>query len=195
MKKILTIVSFEIGFLIVGIYVTYQIMGNVASYNKTHDETETDNEPSVVTQAAPTQEIEEETEEGTEEEINEQTSAIGGVTFNINLNESSTEFKVIDVMHQMTHQKVRAEDKWGAVPMTDDTIQQVYELVTISNFENKIRLLNILENWKKGDFEDIDEDHNYFWNLQGGTVGQAYGKLSPAEEEEFIKNNFHSLSQ
>ncbi len=108
---------------------------------------------------------------------------------------NSTKIDVIVVMHKMTHQKVRAEEKKGAIPMLDGTIQQVYDVVTVNNFDNKNSLLRILEKWKNGNFGNIDEDHNYFWSLQDGEVGEAYGKLSPAEEAEFIKNNFRYMTQ
>jgi len=123
-------------------------------------------------------------------EAEEQTGKIGGVTYDTALTDSSTEDEVVQVMHQMTHQKVKAKEKWGAVPMLEDTINQVYSLVAKSDFEHKTELLAIVDKWKNGDFEGIDEDHNYFWKLQGGTVGKAYGILSEQEEEEFIKNNY-----
>jgi hypothetical protein len=192
MNRFKSILLIVIVFLIVGIYATYEILDNVASYNKTHDETVNDG-PSVVTQAAPQQETVEETEE--EIENKDQTSYIGEVTFDTNLNVNSTKLDVIVVMHKMTHQKVRAEEKRGAIPMSDDTIQQVYDVVTVNNFDNKVSLLRILDKWKNGNFKNIDENHNYFWSLQGGEVGEAYGKLSPTEEAEFIKNNFSSISQ
>jgi hypothetical protein len=188
MNRFKSILLIVIVFLIVGIYATYEILDNVASYNKTHDETVNDG-PSVVTQAAPQQETEEEIEN------KDQTSYIGEVTFDTNLNVNSTKLDVIVVMHKMTHQKVRAEEKRGAIPMSDDTIQQVYDVVTVNNFDNKVSLLRILDKWKNGNFKNIDENHNYFWSLQGGEVGEAYGKLSPTEEAEFIKNNFSSISQ
>lgn len=90
----------------------------------------------------------------------------------------------------MTHQKVKAKEKWGAIPMIPDTINQVYNIVENSEFEQKDELLAILRKWKKGTFSEIDDDHNFFWTYQGGTVGEAYGIMSKSEEETFILNNF-----
>jgi len=120
----------------------------------------------------------------------QQTAKIGGVQYDIGIDDSSSQDAVIEVMHKMTHQKVKAKEKWGAIPMIPDTINQVYNIVENSEFEQKDDLLAILLKWKKGTFSKIDDDHNYFWTYQGGTVGKAYGIMSKSEEEAFILNNF-----
>ncbi|GHH97396.1 DUF6241 domain-containing protein [Neobacillus kokaensis] len=120
----------------------------------------------------------------------QQTAKIGGVQYEIDLDKDSPQNAVIDVMHKMTHQKVKAEEKWGAVPMIPDTINQVYEIVSNSDYELKDDLLGILEKWKKGQFDEVDEDHNYFWRYKNGNIGKAYGILSKKEEQKFIANNF-----
>lgn len=119
-----------------------------------------------------------------------QTAKIGGVQYDIGIDDSSSQDAVIEVMHKMTHQKVKAKEKWGAIPMIPDTINQVYNIVEKSEFDQKDDLLAILDKWKKGIFSEIDDDHNYFWTYQGGTIGKAFGIMSKSEEETFIKNNF-----
>lgn len=123
-----------------------------------------------------------------EEERLEQTGYIGGSQLDRNMLES--EYEVYNVMHQMTHQKVKADDKWGAIPMTKENIDAVHKALNDSQFTYKKDLLQIIEKWQNNDFSAADEDHNFFWKLQGGNVGKAYGLLSPEEEQEFIKNNF-----
>lgn len=140
-------------------------------------------------------EIEEKAEAAgiSEEEFVEQTQLIGGIDYEVDLDINSTVDEVISVMHKMSHQKVRAEDKWGAIPMTEDTIKQVYDVVSKKDFDDadlKVDLLHILQKWENNNFLSADEDHNYFWEYQGGTVGRAYDTMSRAEEVEFIKNNF-----
>jgi hypothetical protein len=125
-----------------------------------------------------------------EEESEEQTRFIDGIQYDTGLSSDSSLSSVMDVMHKMTHQKIRAEDKWGTIPMTKNTINQVYEVVSNSDFDVKDDLLEILERWKKGDFSQADHDHNYIWNWQGGTIGKAYGLMTPEEEIKFIENNF-----
>ena len=157
----------------------YWIISNVDEYNKTEGKAE-EKEPATKGTSY----------ESAEEEYEAQTGSIGGIEYEIDPVSLRNEENVIDIMHKMTHQKVAAEEKWGAVPMTDDTVNSVYEAVSNSNFERKADMIDILEKWKNEDFNTVANDHNYFWNLQGGTIGKAYGTLDYNEELEFIHNNF-----
>lgn len=100
--------------------------------------------------------------------------------------------KIQDVLHKMTHQKVVAKEKWGAIEMTEEHIKTVSEIVEQN--KNTLHSYNayrkVLDKWLKGDFEAIDDDHNAIWSLQGGTVGEALGIASKQEEAEFIKMQF-----
>ncbi|MED3761355.1 DUF6241 domain-containing protein [Peribacillus frigoritolerans] len=125
-----------------------------------------------------------------EAEMEEQTSEIGGVQDETGLTQNSTQEEVMDVMHHMTHQKVIAEEKWGAVEMNFENINAVYDIVVDSDFMLKGDLLNIVSGWKEGNFDNVAQDHNYFWEYQNGTVGKATGILNTDEEAEFIDNNF-----
>ncbi|MDM8148519.1 DUF6241 domain-containing protein [Priestia megaterium] len=125
-----------------------------------------------------------------ETSIEEQTSYIGGTTEEVTLDENSTAMDAIITMHQMTHQKVYSADKWGAVKMTPENIAKVTDFVRSIEFEQKIDMLKILGRWERGDFSTIVEDHNYFWNIQGGNIGEATRALTEDEEKEFIANNF-----
>ncbi|MFY4776246.1 DUF6241 domain-containing protein [Metabacillus sp. RGM 3146] len=109
---------------------------------------------------------------------------------NLGIDPNSSEIQVVEVMHKMTHQKVKADPKWGAIVMKKDTISKIYEILKNSEFKDKKNLLAIAERWKSGNFQNVVEDHNYFWKLQGGTVGKAYGKLDHLEEQTFCLNNF-----
>ncbi|PEF40856.1 hypothetical protein CON84_02455 [Bacillus sp. AFS094228] len=122
--------------------------------------------------------------------MGEQTSEIGGVQDETGLTQNSTQEEVMDVMHHMTHQKVIAEEKWGAVEMNSENINAVYDIVVDSDFMLKGDLLNIVSGWKEGNFDNVAQDHNYFWEYQNGTVGKATGILNTDEEAEFIDNNF-----
>lgn len=118
------------------------------------------------------------------------TAKIEGGKTALPINEHSSEEAVIQAMHEMSHQKVKAKEKWGAIPLTQNTANAVYDIVNNSDFKHKDQLLEIAGRWKNGDFSSIVQDHNYFWELQGGTVGKAYGELSKTEEESFVLNNF-----
>jgi hypothetical protein len=141
----------------------------------------------------PAEQKELEKKEITKEKSDDQSKEIGGVTYDLNITIDSTEDEIIAVMHKMTHQKVEADDKWGAIPMTEDTIQQVQQIIAKKEFNQsgmKDELQTIIQKWQDNDFSTVDQDHNYFWNYQGGTVGKAYGVMSKEDEEEFIRNNF-----
>ena len=118
------------------------------------------------------------------------TAKIGGTKTEMSISSVSSEAEVIQTMHEMTHQKVKADEKWGASPLTQQTASTVYEIVNSSSFDHKDQLLKIAKRWKNGDYSKIVSDHNYFWGLQGGTIGKATGTLSKIEEQTFILNNF-----
>lgn len=73
--------------------------------------------------------------------------------------------EALDYMHKMTYQKVRAEEKWGAIPMTEANIQAVKAAVTSSEWPYKKVLLTILERWENGYFSRAYEDHNDIWQI------------------------------
>lgn len=95
-----------------------------------------------------------------------------------------------DYLHQMSHQKVVADTKWGFYLITDERMDWLLESLEItydSLNEGKI-YRNILSKWKNGDFSTVDQDHNVIWRLQGGSIGEATGILSADEEKEYIQN-------
>jgi len=49
------------------------------------------------------------------------------------------------------------------------------EAVTSSNWEDKNKLIEILNRWKNNDFSMAVEDHNYIWAKLGGKDGKATG--------------------
>lgn len=120
----------------------------------------------------------------------EQTVKVDGVKNELNIDKNSDEALIVQCMHEMTHQKVQAENKTGAIEMTQNHINTIYSIVKQSNFKDKDKLVEILTHWKKKDFNQIVDDHNYFWSMQGGKTGRATGRLTTKEEKEFIYNNF-----
>lgn len=74
----------------------------------------------------------------------------------VGVNGNSPESKILDVMHQMTHQKIVANQKWGAVPMMTRNIEQMESIVSTSQHiqspEVKKHLLKIIAKWERGDF-------------------------------------------
>ena len=103
-----------------------------------------------------------------------------------------TEDEVMDSIHKMSHQKVKADKKWGAIPLTPARVNQLLKVVhkNENHYANSSVYKEILERWAKGDFSTVDDDHNRIWNLQGGTVGKAEGILSAEDEKAFIQDHF-----
>jgi hypothetical protein len=99
---------------------------------------------------------------------------------------SMTEEQVLHVIHAMSHQKVRAKEKWRFILNTPERVDKMIEIVEANDYKYKKRYLEILYRWQEGDFSRADKDHNFVWSIQGGTIGKATGLLSPQEEAEFI---------
>lgn len=121
--------------------------------------------------------------EPTEAEIQQAKEQLG-------LDNHPTADKLMDVVHKMTHQKVRADEKWGYIQMTRANILAVHEAIEDSAAENKDVLLGITSRWMENDFSNIVEGHNAVWKLQEGSVGKAEGILSESEEKEIIAEQF-----
>lgn len=117
-------------------------------------------------------------------------ATVEGSNAQLHITKDSQEYEVIKAMHSMTHQKVVAEQKWGAIPMTKLHAEAVVDILNNTNFEKKEELLAIAERWANGDFSKIVEDHNYFWTEQEGNIGKATGTLDATEEQTFVLNNF-----
>ncbi|WKA55856.1 DUF6241 domain-containing protein [Planococcus shixiaomingii] len=102
------------------------------------------------------------------------------------------EAQVQEYFHHMTHQKVEADKKWGAVKMTPENIESLLVIVKANQdkYEHGEYYRTILEEWQAGNFENAVSVHNFVWQLKGGTVGRATGLLDEAEERAFIEERF-----
>ncbi|WP_053365331.1 DUF6241 domain-containing protein [Bacillus sp. FJAT-27245] len=100
-------------------------------------------------------------------------------------------------LHEMTHQKIKADQKWGLTPITPERIKRLLQVVEAnkSAYEKEDAYLDMLNNWIVGNFDGIDLQHDTIWAFQEGTVGQAFGVFTPAEEEAFIKENYEVLAK
>ncbi|WP_156186991.1 DUF6241 domain-containing protein [Bacillus sp. FJAT-27231] len=86
--------------------------------------------------------------------------------------------QVTEMMHQMTHQKVVADEKWGAIEMTPDNIAALKKHVMENDFKSEAFFLEILDRWESGNFDKVDKDHNALWRAQEGTIGIAYDLMT-----------------
>jgi hypothetical protein len=107
--------------------------------------------------------------------------------------ETMREEEIIQEVHNMTHQKVEADKKWGASEITADKVQKLYEVIQTKEFKkssHKQMLLDILEPWTRQDFSNAVSAHNQIWAYQKGNIGEATRLLTPQEELEYIEEEF-----
>nr|WP_239585879.1 DUF6241 domain-containing protein [Bacillus mesophilus] len=93
----------------------------------------------------------------------------------------------------MSHQKVKADEKWGTIRITPERISRLIQIVELhkSELNHADLYLRILTRWANDDFSQADKDHNAIWKLQNGNIGEATRVLTPQEEQKFIKKHFN----
>lgn len=102
------------------------------------------------------------------------------------------ETKVQIYLHQMTHQKIIADEKRGAVEMSADNIANMLKIVRANydHYEHSDFYEEALLAWEQGDFSNAVSVHNTIWNWHKGTVGRATGLMSQEQEEQYVKSHF-----
>jgi hypothetical protein len=85
------------------------------------------------------------------------------------------ENKVYSVMHKMANTKIIAEDGmiWGSIAINKKNINTVRSIVEKIDYKDRPYLLSVLKRWENNDFKLAPQEHNYFWEMLGGTVGRA----------------------
>lgn len=105
---------------------------------------------------------------------------------------SVTDSQIQSILHKMSHQKVKADQKWGKLEITKQRLEYMSE--TIDEYKNDLEHYDIyrdmVDRWLAGDFSRAHIDHNKIWELQKGTIGEATGLLNEAEEAFYIEKNF-----
>ncbi|WP_226581045.1 DUF6241 domain-containing protein [Halobacillus litoralis] len=101
----------------------------------------------------------------------------------------------MQALHEMTHQKVKANRKRGSQQITAEQIDRMLGILksveeTKDHYEHFKFYKKSLEAWDEGDFSNAMTVHNTIWGWQDGEVGRATGLMSEDEEREYIKRNF-----
>lgn len=107
-----------------------------------------------------------------------------------NKNFKWTDEKVQIALHEMAHQKVKADQKWGYIFITQERIESLLEFVKSNDLSHTNTYVDILERWKQGKYEKVDRDHNTIWKLQSGNLGEGKGVMSQAEQKELVDKLF-----
>ena len=86
-----------------------------------------------------------------------------------------SETDIYKELHSMANTEIVADEIWGEIEITDEKVDALITEISDSSFTDKDILLEMLNNWKKRNFTNAVEEHNYLWDQLGGTVGEAYG--------------------
>ena len=82
--------------------------------------------------------------------------------------------EAIKLIHSLANTLIKAEYKWQCSEVTPKTIKLAIKGVEkISDDYDRMHLRNSLTKWKKGDFSNAVEVHNYVWAMLNGNVGKA----------------------
>ncbi|HSI66119.1 MAG TPA: DUF6241 domain-containing protein [Planococcus sp. (in: firmicutes)] len=102
------------------------------------------------------------------------------------------EEKVQIYLHRMTHQKIVADKKIGAVEMSGDNIDNMLKIVreNYDAYEHSAFYEENLTAWQNGDFSNAVSVHNTIWDWHGGTVGRATGLMTKEQEAEYVEKHF-----
>lgn len=89
-----------------------------------------------------------------------------------NVSEKKQVVKDYDFVHQMSNNLIVAEDNKirGYQNITLENIDKAIEMLESDSF-----IVEELNKWKKGEFENAVEVHNYCWRILGGNEGKAKG--------------------
>ncbi len=107
-----------------------------------------------------------------------------------NKNFKWTDENIQTALHEMTHQKTKADQKWGYIFITQERIESLLDIVNSNDLVQRSAYIDILERWKQGKYEKVDADHNKIWKLQSGNLGEGKGIMSQAEQKELINQVF-----
>ncbi|RNF39589.1 DUF6241 domain-containing protein [Planococcus salinus] len=101
-----------------------------------------------------------------------------------------TEFQI--KLHQMTHQKIVASEKRGAIEMTPENIRDMLMIARANEvyYKHSDFYEETLLTWQNGDFSNAVYVHNTIWDWHNGTVGRATGLMTPEQEERYVNMFF-----
>ena len=104
-----------------------------------------------------------------------------------------SEYQVQAAIHAMSHQKVKADEKWSELQLTQERVERLLAILEKNKYKyngSYTLYKHILTRWAEGDFSLAVDDHNVIWEIQGGGIGEAERLLTPEEEQAFIEKHF-----
>ena len=109
----------------------------------------------------------------------------GNSNRSVNLSDGMSNYDVQLYIHEMTHNKVYADIKFGSRPMTGESIARLIEIEEKNSYQDEKFFLETLDAWQEGNFSNAVEVHNTIWNWHSGTVGKATRLMTPEEEQKY----------
>lgn len=104
------------------------------------------------------------------------------------------ESQFLNAIHYMTHQKVQANSKQGALEITPERIAIMLEQAeAFSDSEHYPFYIEVLTAWNEGDFSNAVYAHNYVWTNKDGDIGEAYALSDDDQEAAFVEANFRDV--
>lgn len=98
--------------------------------------------------------------------------------------------EAIKLIHSLANTLIKADYKWQCSEVTPKTIKIALEGVEkIEDNYDRMHLRNSLTKWKKGDFSNAVEVHNYVWEMLDGSVGKAHN-LDTEKINEIVNKYF-----
>lgn len=90
----------------------------------------------------------------------------------------ASKVEIYDIFHRMSNTLIVAEDGliYGELPIDDKSISEAMVMVNSTDLIDKSEkevFLNILDAWKKKDFSNGVQAHNYAWKRLDGQIGRA----------------------
>ncbi|WP_058306447.1 DUF6241 domain-containing protein [Gracilibacillus massiliensis] len=171
------IVALGLGIAVIGfaIFIIFALVSENSADEASQDET---NEKEV-TESVADKESKQQDQESIQEEVQE-----------VDEEKILSENSFMNTLHKMTHQKIHAEEKWGAVEITQDRIDLMLNIAKDSTFTHRDFYMQALTAWQTGNFSNAVEVHNYIWERQNGTIGRASRLLTEEEEQQYVEKYF-----
>lgn len=103
----------------------------------------------------------------------------------VQLSGDMSDYEMQLYLHEMTHNKVYADVKFGSRPLTADSVAKLIEIVLANSYQDEKFYLETLSAWQEGNFSNAVDVHNTIWSWHGGTIGKATRLMTDQEEQEY----------
>ena len=102
--------------------------------------------------------------------------------------EDMSEYQMQQIIHAMSHQKVKADQKWGKILITQKSVSLLLSALKKNegSWKHSATYADILNRWYEEDFSKADKDHNAVWVMLDGNIGKAKGVLNAVEEQKYL---------